>query len=83
MSFLLDKRTDLQFTTAARPHHSLKSETLPTYRARSPYLYPLGTGWSSYTSGKSINSDSAIKVLHIYMAVDQGVTQMVILCAQD
>jgi hypothetical protein len=25
------------------------SETLPTCRARSPYLYPLGTGWPSYT----------------------------------
>jgi hypothetical protein len=26
-------------------------ETPPTWRARSPYLYPLGTGWSSYTLG--------------------------------
>jgi hypothetical protein len=29
--------------------YSLRLETLPTWRARSPYLYPPGTGWSSYT----------------------------------
>jgi hypothetical protein len=26
-------------------------ETLPTWRARFPYLYPSGTGWPSYTPG--------------------------------
>jgi hypothetical protein len=26
-------------------------ETRPTWRARSPYLYPPGTGWPSYTPG--------------------------------
>jgi hypothetical protein len=114
VSFFLDESTDLQFTTAVRPHHSLKSETLPTYRARSPYLYPSGTGWSGYTSGRSINVDSVIKVLHTHthiyiykilflkttgksrkirvrigassrpaVTVDQGVTQMAIICAQD
>jgi hypothetical protein len=29
--------------------YCLRSETPPTCRARSPYLYPPGTGWSSYT----------------------------------
>jgi hypothetical protein len=30
-------------------HHHLRFETPPTWRARSPYLYPPGTGWASYT----------------------------------
>jgi hypothetical protein len=29
--------------------YCLKFETPPTWRARSPYLYPPGTGWPSYT----------------------------------
>jgi hypothetical protein len=29
--------------------YSLRFETRPTWRARSPYLYPPGTGWPSYT----------------------------------
>jgi hypothetical protein len=29
--------------------YSLRFETHPTWRARSPYLYPPGTGWPSYT----------------------------------
>jgi hypothetical protein len=29
--------------------HCLRFETPPTWRARSPYLYPAGTGWPSYT----------------------------------
>jgi hypothetical protein len=29
--------------------YCLKFETPPTWRVRSPYLYPPGTGWSSYT----------------------------------
>jgi hypothetical protein len=29
--------------------YCLKFETLPTWRARSPYLYPPGTGWPGYT----------------------------------
>jgi hypothetical protein len=29
--------------------YSLRFETPPTWRIRSPYLYPLGTGWPSYT----------------------------------
>jgi hypothetical protein len=28
--------------------YCLRFETLPTWRARSPYLYPTGTEWSSY-----------------------------------
>jgi hypothetical protein len=30
--------------------YCLRFETLPTWRARSPYLHPPGTGWPSYTS---------------------------------
>jgi hypothetical protein len=33
------------------PYFTVSSETLPTWRARFPYLYPPGTGWSSYTPG--------------------------------
>jgi hypothetical protein len=29
--------------------HCLRFETPPTWRARSPYLYPPGRGWPSYT----------------------------------
>jgi hypothetical protein len=29
--------------------YCLRFETTPTWRARSPYLYPLGTGWPGYT----------------------------------
>jgi hypothetical protein len=29
--------------------YSLRFETTPTWRARSPYLYPPGTEWSTYT----------------------------------
>jgi hypothetical protein len=58
---LSDERTRLSFTIAAglrqRSHslirvpiifYCLKYETTPTWRARSPYLYPPGTGWPSY-----------------------------------
>jgi hypothetical protein len=33
------------------PYFTVSFQTLPTWRARSPYLYPPGTGWSSYISG--------------------------------
>jgi hypothetical protein len=33
------------------PYFTVSSETPPTWRARSPYLYPPGTGWPSYTPG--------------------------------
>jgi hypothetical protein len=35
----------------SRPYFTVSSETPPTWRARSPYLYPPGTGWPSYTPG--------------------------------
>jgi hypothetical protein len=35
----------------SRPYFTVSSETSPTWRARSPYLYPPGTGWPSYTPG--------------------------------
>jgi hypothetical protein len=32
------------------PHFTaIKFETPPTWKARSPYLHPLGTGWAGYT----------------------------------
>jgi hypothetical protein len=34
-----------------RPYFTVSFETPPTWRARSPYLYPPGTGWPSYTPG--------------------------------
>jgi hypothetical protein len=33
------------------PYLTFSSETPQTWRARSPYLYPPGTGWPSYTTG--------------------------------
>jgi hypothetical protein len=35
----------------SRPYFTVSSETPPTWRARSLYLYPPGTGWPSYTPG--------------------------------
>jgi hypothetical protein len=34
--------------------YCLRFETPPTWRARSPYLYPPGTGWPSYTPRHSV-----------------------------
>jgi hypothetical protein len=31
------------------PFYCLRIETLPSWRPRSPYLYPSGTGWPGYT----------------------------------
>jgi hypothetical protein len=33
----------------SRPYFTVSFETSPTWRARSPYLYPPGTRWPSYT----------------------------------
>jgi hypothetical protein len=38
-----------QLPQNSRPYFTLSSETPPTWRARSPYWYPPGTGWPSYT----------------------------------
>jgi hypothetical protein len=56
---LYDERTGPSFTIPAVPcqhshsrvrvRGSLRLESPPTWRIWSPYLYPLGTGWSSYT----------------------------------
>jgi hypothetical protein len=57
---LSDERTGLQFAVQSLngPSHSEPVTMLycliwdsPTWRARSPYLYPAGTGWPSYTPG--------------------------------
>jgi hypothetical protein len=41
----------VQVPQISRPYFTVSSETHPTWRARSPYLYPPGTGWPSYTPG--------------------------------
>jgi hypothetical protein len=62
---LSDERTVLPFTIVAGPrqrsqsrvpvprdswpHFTVRFETPLIWRARSPYLYPPGTGWSSFT----------------------------------
>jgi hypothetical protein len=33
--------------------HSLRFEIPPTWRAKPPYLYPLGTRWPSYSSRRA------------------------------
>jgi hypothetical protein len=64
-NILSDGRMGLSFTIAAGsrqrsysrvrvpryswPHFTHRFETPPTWRARSPYLHPPGTGWASYT----------------------------------
>jgi hypothetical protein len=35
-------------------------ETPPTWRANSPYLYPPGTGWPSYTRGHWVTFPSPL-----------------------
>jgi hypothetical protein len=35
----------------SRPYFAVSCETPPPCRARSPYVYPPGTGWPSYTPG--------------------------------
>jgi hypothetical protein len=67
---LSDKRTGLSFTIAAGlrqcshsqvrvsreswPYFTVWLETDPTFRARSPYLYPPGTGCPGYTPGTGL-----------------------------
>jgi hypothetical protein len=58
---LSDERMGVPFTITSGPRqrshtrgthmtfYCLGFETPPTWRARSPYLYPRGTGWPSYT----------------------------------
>jgi hypothetical protein len=43
--------TRAEVSQNSRPYLTVSSETPPTWRARFPYLYPPGTGWSSYTPG--------------------------------
>jgi hypothetical protein len=43
-----------------RPYFTVSSETLPTNRARSPYLYPPGTGWPRYTPGHWVSFPSPL-----------------------
>jgi hypothetical protein len=50
-SALSDERTGLgwKFPQNSPLYFTVSSETLPTWRARFPYLYRPGTGWPSYT----------------------------------
>jgi hypothetical protein len=41
-----------------KPYFTVSFETPPTWRARYPYLYPPGTGWSSYSPGHWVPSSS-------------------------
>jgi hypothetical protein len=41
----------LEVPQNSRPYFTVSFETPPTWRARSPYLYPPGTEWPSYTPG--------------------------------
>jgi hypothetical protein len=41
----------LGFCSRPRPYFTVSFETPPSWRARSPYLYPPGTGWPSFTPG--------------------------------
>jgi hypothetical protein len=45
---------------------TVSSETLPAWRARSPYLYPPGTGWPSYTPGHWVPFLSPLKTRRDY-----------------
>jgi hypothetical protein len=38
----------------SRPYFTVSSETPPTCKAKSPYLYPPGTGWPSYAPGHCV-----------------------------
>jgi hypothetical protein len=40
-------------------------DTPPTWRARSPYLYPPGTGWASYTPGHWVYINQSQSQSHI------------------
>jgi hypothetical protein len=58
LGVLSDERTGLSFTIAAGfasavilVFYCLRFETLPTWRARSPYLYRLGTGGPVMAAG--------------------------------
>jgi hypothetical protein len=43
-----------------KPYFTVSSETPPTWRARFPYLYPPGTGRTSYTPGHWAQSQSHV-----------------------
>jgi hypothetical protein len=43
-----------------QPYFTVSSKTPPTLRARSPYLYPPGTGWPSYTPGHWVPFTSSL-----------------------
>jgi hypothetical protein len=45
----------VQVPQNSRPYFTVSFETPPTWRARSPYLYPPGTGWPRYTPGHCVS----------------------------
>jgi hypothetical protein len=50
----------VQVLQNSRPYFTISYETPPTWRARSPYLYPPGTGWPSYTPGHWVPFSSSL-----------------------
>jgi hypothetical protein len=51
--------------------YCLRCETPPTWRARFPYLYPLGTGWPGYVPGTGFPSVASYDS-HIYRNSDSA-----------
>jgi hypothetical protein len=45
-----------------QPYFTVSSETRPTWSARSPYLYPPGTGWPSYIPGHWVPFRSLLRL---------------------
>jgi hypothetical protein len=54
-------------TLRSKSHRTIALfETPPTWRARSPYLYPPGTGWPSYTPGHCVQFMSPLTTRRDY-----------------
>jgi hypothetical protein len=56
----------------SRPYFTVSSETPPTWRARFPYLYPPGTGWSVIPPGTVFPFQVKVKVT-LRLTVSQSV----------
>jgi hypothetical protein len=61
--------TPVQVPQNSWPHIGVSFETPSTWRARSPYLYPPGTGWPSYTPGHWVSFMSPLKTLRATVEV--------------
>jgi hypothetical protein len=56
----------------ARPYNTVSFETPPTWSARSPYLFPPGRGWPSYTPGHWVKQLS-LSWVKLRLAVSQSI----------